>query len=74
MTQEKFRLIGLIARSESEQALYSMRQLIHFLHGRDCTVILEKGIADSLPEMGLQAASAAQMGDSCDLVDRKSVV
>ncbi|MCH2557122.1 MAG: NAD(+) kinase [Alcanivorax sp.] len=68
MTQEKFRMIGLIARSESEQALYSMRQLIHFLHGRDCTVILEKGIADSLPEMGLQAASAAQMGDSCDLV------
>ena len=68
VAQDKFRNIGLIARSESEQALYSMRQLIHFLHGRDCTVILEKDIAGSLPEMGLQAASAAQMGESCDVV------
>ncbi|MDX1804037.1 MAG: NAD(+) kinase [Alcanivorax sp.] len=64
----KWRNIGLVARSESEQALYSMRQLIHFLHGRDCTVILDRKIADSLSEMGLQAASAAQMGESCDLV------
>ncbi|MCG8391774.1 MAG: NAD(+) kinase [Pseudomonadales bacterium] len=68
MSQEKFRNIGLIARSESEQALYSLRQLIHFLHGRDCTVILDKNIIDSLPEMGLQAASAAQMGEACDLI------
>ncbi len=64
----KFRNIGLIARSESEQALYSLRQLIHFLNGRDCTVILDKHIAGSLPEMGLQAASAVQMGEACDLV------
>lgn len=68
MPQEKFRIVGLLARSESEQALYSMRQLIHFLHGRDCTVIVDKSIAGSLAEMGLQAASAAQMGDACDLV------
>ncbi|MED5390116.1 MAG: NAD(+) kinase [Pseudomonadota bacterium] len=68
VAQEKFRNIGLIARSESEQALYSLRQLIHFLNGRDCTVILDKNIAGNLPEMGLQAASAAQMGEACDLV------
>lgn len=68
MPQERFRNIGLLARSESEQALYSMRQLIHFLHGRDCTVILDESIAASLSEMGLQAASAAQMGEACDLV------
>jgi NAD+ kinase len=66
--QDKFRNIGLIARSESEQALYSMRQLIHFLHGRDCTVILDKTVAECLPEMGLQAASPVQMGEACDLV------
>ena len=57
MAQEKFRNIGLIARSESEQALYSLRQLIHFLHGRDCTVILDKHIIGNLPEMGLQGLS-----------------
>lgn len=68
MPQDKFRNIGLIARSESEQALYSMRQLIHFLHGRDCTVILDKTVAECLPEMGLQAASPVQMGEACDLV------
>lgn len=68
MAQEKFRNIGLIARSESEQTLYSLRQLIHFLNGRDCTVILDRGIAQSMPEMGLQAATAGQMGDACDLV------
>ena len=68
MAQEKVRDIGWSGRTESEQALYSMRQLIHFLHGRDCTVILDKAIADSLPEMGLQAAGPAQMGEACDLV------
>ena len=68
MSQEKFRNIGLIARTESEQTLYSVRQLIHFLHGRDCTVILDRAIAGSLPESGLQAAKASQMGDACDLV------
>ena len=39
-----------------------------FLHGRDCTVILDRAIAGSLPESGLQAAKASQMGDACDLV------
>jgi len=68
VSQEKFRNIGLIARTESEQTLYSVRQLIHFLHGRDCTVILDRAIAGSLPESGLQAAKASQMGDACDLV------
>ena len=68
MAHDKFRTSGLFARSESEQALYSLRQLIHFLHGRDCTVILDKNIIDNLPEMGLQGATPAQMGEACDLV------
>lgn len=68
MSQEKFRNIGLLARSESEQAMYSMRQLIHFLHGRGCNVILDQVTAAGLPEMGLQAANATQMGQACDLV------
>ena len=68
VSQEKFRNIGLIARSESEQALYSLRQLIHFLDGRGCTIMLDSAITPSLPDMGLQAASPAQMGESCDLV------
>lgn len=68
MAREIFRNIGLVARSESEQALYSLRQLVHFLQRRDCNVILDQEVADALPELGLQAGSRAQLGESCDLV------
>lgn len=63
-----FRNIGLVARSESEQALYSLRQLVHFLQQRDCNVILDEEVAAALPELGLQAGSRSQLGESCDLV------
>ena len=68
MAREPFRNIGLIAKSESEQALYSLRQLVHFLHGRDAHVILDRELGEALPELKLQAASRAQLGESCDLV------
>lgn len=68
MPRESFRNIGLIAKSESEQALYSLRQLVHFLQGRSANVILDRELNDALPELGLQAATRAQMGESCDLV------
>lgn len=68
MARELFRNIGLIAKSDSEQALYSLRQLVHFLQGRAVNVILDRDLASALPEMGLQASSLPQMGDSCDLV------
>lgn len=68
MAREIFRNIGLVARSESEQALYSLRQLVHFLQRRDCNVILEQEVADALPELGLQAGSRNQLGECCDLV------
>lgn len=68
MSNEPFRNIGLIAKSESEQALYSLRQLVHFLLGRDAHVILDRELGDALPELKLQAASHAQMGESCDIV------
>lgn len=68
MVREPFRNIGLIAKSESEQALYSLRQLVHFLHGRDAHVILDRELGEALPELKLQAASRTQMGESCDLI------
>jgi NAD+ kinase len=68
VAREPFRNIGLIAKSESEQALYSLRQLVHFLHGRDAHVILDRELGEALPELKLQAASRAQLGESCDLV------
>lgn len=68
MPRELFRNIGLIAKSESEQALYSLRQLVHFLEGRDCKVILDQELSDALPDSGLQCGTRAQLGESCDLV------
>ena len=68
MPREPFRNIGLIAKSDSEQALYSLRQLVHFLHGRAANVIIDRELSDALPELGLQASTRAQMGESCDLV------
>jgi NAD+ kinase len=66
--RETFRHIGLIAKTESEQALYSLRQLVHFLTGRGVQVILDQELSDSLPELGLQAGTRHQLGESCDLV------
>ena len=68
MPRETFRHIGLIAKTESEQALYSLRQLVHFLNGRGVHVIIDQELSASLPDMGLQAGSRHQLGESCDLV------
>lgn len=68
MPRDVFRNIGLIAKSDSEQALYTLRQLLHFLQRRDVNVILDRELAHVLPEAGLQAGSHAQMGAACDLV------
>jgi NAD+ kinase len=57
-----------MAKSESEQALYSLRQLIHFLENRDCNVILDRALADSFSESGIQCGTVAQLGESCDVV------
>ena len=68
MARDSFSHVGLIARTESEQALYSLRQLVHFLSGRGCQVILDQALAHAMPELGLQAGSMSQLGQSCDLV------
>ena len=68
MPRDTFRNIGLVARSGSEQALYSLRQLVHFLQQRGCNVILEKTLTPELADLGLQAGSRKQIGQSCDLV------
>lgn len=68
MSRDLFRNIGLIAKTDSEQSLYSLRQLIHFLQGRGCNVILEQELPPLLADMSLQAGSAHQLGESCDLV------
>lgn len=68
MTSSAFRNIGLIAKTDSEQSLYSLRQLVHFLRGRGCHVILEQNLVPLLPDMNLQASSRQQLGESCDLV------
>ncbi|KAF0809899.1 nicotinamide adenine dinucleotide kinase [Alcanivorax sp. S71-1-4] len=68
MAREMFRNIGLVARAGSEQALYSLRQLVHFLQQRGCHIIVEKALLTELGDMGLQGGSRKQLGQSCDLV------
>ena len=68
MSRDLFRNIGLIANTDSEQSLYSLRQLIHFLQGRGLNVILEQDLPPLLPDLKLQAGSGHQLGVSCDLV------
>lgn len=63
-----FRNIGLIAKTDSEQSLYSLRQLIHFLQKRGCYAILDQELLPLLPDISLQAGSRTQLGESCDLV------
>lgn len=68
MPRDTFRNIGLVARSGSEQAAYSLRQLVHFLQHRGCNVIMENTLGAELGELGLQAGTRKQLGESCDLV------
>ena len=68
MAREIFRNIGLVARTGSEQALYSLRQLVHFLQQRGCHIIVETALLDELGDMGLQGGTRKQLGQSCDLV------
>lgn len=68
MSRENFRHIGIIAKTESEQSLYSVRQLIHYLMARGSHVILDQELSAALSEAGLQAGSRNQLGESCDMV------
>lgn len=68
MAREMFRNIGLVARAGSEQALYSLRQLVHFLQQRGCHIIVEEALLHELGDMGLQGGTRKQLGQSCDLV------
>ena len=63
-----FKMVGVISRPGSEQACYSIRQLVHFLQKRDCDVMLDSDIADELSDLQLQSGSRTQLGETCDLV------
>lgn len=68
MPREMFRNIGLVARAGGEQALYSVRQLVHFLQQRGCHIIIEHTLQEDLGDLGLQAGTRKQLAQSCDLV------
>lgn len=68
MARDAFRNIGLVARSRSEQALYSIRQLIHLLQARGCHVVVEKSLLAALEAPELQGGSTKQIRSCCDLV------
>nr|WP_306799225.1 NAD(+) kinase [Alcanivorax quisquiliarum] len=63
-----FRNIGLVARAGGEQALYSVRQLVHFLQQRGCHIIIEHTLQADIGDLGLQAGTRKQLAQSCDLV------
>ncbi|MCK0536535.1 NAD(+) kinase [Alcanivorax quisquiliarum] len=68
MPREMFRNIGLVARAGGEQALYSVRQLVHFLQQRGCHIIIEHTLQADIGDLGLQAGTRKQLAQSCDLV------
>lgn len=66
--RESFRNIGVVSGSDGEQVRYSLRHLVHFLHDRGCTVIVDNALHDELGGAPLQAGTRHQLGESCDLV------
>lgn len=63
-----FRNIGLVSRPGSNEAHYSIRQIVHYLQQKGCTIILDRDLVNEYQDLGLQAGSKKQLGQSCDLV------
>ncbi len=66
--EQKFNNIGLIGRVGNDLVLETVKSIKSFLLERGKTVVLEKRIAELLPDHGLDVSSRKQIGEMCDLV------
>jgi NAD+ kinase len=64
----KFNTIGIITKPQAETCRQTLLQLFEFLHPKQCSVILDRQIPDSLNQFAFEKAARDELGNRCDLV------
>ena len=68
MSKNHFNHIGLIARTDSQLVLESLRRVRDFLQNRQCNILMEDTAEAVLKDYDGPVFSQEQMADKCDLV------
>ena len=63
----KFNTIGVITKPQADSAIETLQSLFDLLKDKNCTVILDEQIPDSINIHHFKKASREQIGSSCDL-------
>jgi NAD+ kinase len=63
----KFKTIGIITKPEAESARQTLLSLFNFLKNKNCKVILDDKIPDSINSYNFKKASREEIGKQCDL-------
>ncbi|WP_444917582.1 NAD(+) kinase [Microbulbifer sp. JMSA003] len=64
----EFQNIGLIGRTESKNAVSSLKRLIAYLEREGYCVVLEEGTASCVSSHGARVSNRDKLGELCDLV------
>ncbi|WP_444931474.1 NAD(+) kinase [Microbulbifer sp. SSSA002] len=64
----EFQSIGLIGRTESDNAVISLRRLMAFLEAEGYSVVLEVDTANAVANHCTRTSSKDKLGEQCDLV------
>lgn len=67
MSDIKFNTIGVITKPQAESAVETLQALFALLKKRNCTVILDEQIPDSINIHHFKKASREQIGSECDI-------
>ena len=63
----KFNTIGIITKPEAETARRTLQTLCEFLKTKNCKVILDQSIPDTVNDCDFKKASREEIGNQCDL-------
>ena len=63
----KFNTIGIITKPEAETARRTMQTLCEFLKNKNCKVLLDESVPDSVNDCDFDKASREEIGKQCDL-------
>ena len=74
MSKNHFNHIGLIARTDSQLVLESLRRVRDFLQNRQCNILMEDTAEAVLKDYDGPVFSQEQMADKCDLVLAETVI
>jgi len=64
----KFKTIGVITKPQAEPVTQTLQTLFEFLKNKNCNVILDQQIPDTINRCNFKKASREEIGEQCDLV------